>query len=100
MGLMLAAGAWGFAEATLFFLVPDVLITWLAVRRLRDGLWGSLAATVGALCGGLLMYAWGSHDAPGALTALDHVPAINAEMLAGVRTQLEDTGFISLSRAR
>lgn len=93
---MLAAGAWGLAEATLFFLVPDVLITWLAVRRLRDGLWGSLAATLGALCGGLLMYGWGSQDAAGALAALDHVPAVNTEMLAEVRAQLEDTGLMSL----
>jgi hypothetical protein len=30
---VLVAGLWGFAEATLFFLVPDIWLTALAVRR-------------------------------------------------------------------
>lgn len=30
-----AALLWGFAEATLFFLVPDVLLIWIAVQRTR-----------------------------------------------------------------
>jgi len=30
---MYVAGLWGFAEATLFFLVPDIWLTAIAVRR-------------------------------------------------------------------
>ena len=35
MGLSVAALLWGFAEATLFFIVPDVLLSAIAVRRGR-----------------------------------------------------------------
>ena len=64
---MLIAGIWGFAEATLFFIVPDVWLTLIAVRR---GLVPALAACgwalAGALAGGLAMYAWGVFDSAAA----------------------------------
>ncbi len=52
-----AAFAWGFAEATLFFIVPDVLLGWIALcQGLRRGLAASVAATAGATLGGVLVY--------------------------------------------
>jgi membrane protein YqaA with SNARE-associated domain len=96
MGLMLAAAVWGFAEATLFFVVPDVLITWLAGRELRRGLWAALGATAGALLGGLLMFAWGWNDPASALAALDGVPAIGEAMLERVRLDLEAHGLVAM----
>ena len=36
----LAAFVWGFAEASLFFVVPDLLISWVAMNRgLKAGAW-------------------------------------------------------------
>ena len=67
-----AAFAWGFAEATLFFVVPDVWLTLIAVRRgLRPALVACGWALAGALAGGLAMYAWGAFDTATAREALE-----------------------------
>ena len=39
MPIYLAAGLWGFAEATLFFVVPDVLLTFAVVALGRARFW-------------------------------------------------------------
>jgi len=46
------AGLWGFAEATAFFVVPDVWLSAVALRNLPRGLTGAASATAGALVGG------------------------------------------------
>ena len=97
LAALLAAGAvWGAAEATLFFIVPDVLITFVATRRLGRAVMVSLAATAGAVAGGLAMYMWGRHDAAGATAALAHVPAVTTKMLARVASQLQAGGVSAL----
>ena len=48
------AFAWGFLEATFFFIVPDVLLTLIACRMLRPALKASVAALTGALIGTLV----------------------------------------------
>jgi hypothetical protein len=80
--LQAGALAWGFAEATLFFVVPDVLLSYIAVRRgLREGLLACLLAALGASLGGTLMYLWSARDLANAQAAVLLVPAVNAEML-------------------
>jgi membrane protein YqaA with SNARE-associated domain len=92
----LAALAWGFAEATLFFLVPDVLLTWIALSDARAAWRACLWALAGALLGGLLMFAWGWFDHASALAALDYVPAVSAEMCEDVAEQLREDGARAL----
>lgn len=55
-GGSIAAALWGVAEATLFFVVPDVLVGWLALRRPRRMLAAWLAATVGGIAGSVLVH--------------------------------------------
>ena len=77
-----AAAAWGFAEATLFFVVPDVLLTWLAGFRPRHA-WRAVAVCLlGALAGGALMFllAGGAPDRLRAWVAA--VPAISEGFMA------------------
>ena len=93
---MMVAALWGFAEATLFFIVPDVWISLVALRDRRAGLLACVAAVAGALAGGLLMYAWGSKDPAGAAAALVAIPAIGRRMIEEVRRSLSSTGFLSL----
>lgn len=88
-----AALAWGFAEATFFFVVPDVLLTFLGLRNLRRGLAACLAALLGALVGGSVMYAWGARDAGSGLAMLDRVPAVSPAMIERVRVELEEGGL-------
>src|SRR4029077_12028672 len=61
MGLIWYAGAalWGVAEATLFFIVPDVLITFAVVRfGLRRGLVLAVVAAASASVAGVGMWWW------------------------------------------
>ncbi len=85
--------AWGLAEATLFFVIPDVLLTWVAIRRgagraLRLAGW----ATAGAAVGGLLMWAWGAGAAP----AMQRLPAIDAALVADARAAVAADGNAAL----
>jgi len=92
----LLALTWGFAEATFFFIVPDVLLTYLALKEPRTALRASLAALAGALAGGAAMYAWGSQSPDTARVFLIHVPAIHESTLARVDLQLEARGLPAL----
>jgi membrane protein YqaA with SNARE-associated domain len=91
-----AAAAWGFAEATLFFLVPDVYLTRIALRDGRGALLASLAAAAGALCGGALMWAWGAADPAAALAVVERVPAVSPAMLERVRGELLASGWLAV----
>lgn len=92
------AGAWGFAEATLFFIVPDVLLTWIALRDGRAAWRACLWALAGALIGGVVMYTWGAYAPASTQAALDRIPAINAAMIETVRQQLAAEGALALAR--
>ena len=84
------AALWGFAEATLFFIVPDVWLTWVVVRHgWRRGAVASLAACGGALLGGAVMFAWGVANAEAARDVLERLPAIAPEMIAATARDLQ-----------
>ncbi|HXT49748.1 MAG TPA: hypothetical protein VN811_01825 [Thermoanaerobaculia bacterium] len=87
---------WGFAEATLFFVVPDVLLTLVALRSLRRALWGCAFALLGALAGGAVMERWGSTDPAAALAAVDRVPFVPTASIGRVREQLEARGPVAV----
>ena len=91
----LVAAVWGFAEATLFFLVPDVFLTYVAAKRTRLALIASVFAVAGALAGGALMYGWGLYDQAGASAALDRMPAISPGMLERVENDLAKRGLVA-----
>jgi membrane protein YqaA with SNARE-associated domain len=92
MGLRVAAFGWGLAEATLFFFVPDVLLSAVALRDRRRALHCCLWALAGALAGGAIMFGWATVAPGAALTAVDHVPAVTDRMLARVETDLVEVG--------
>jgi hypothetical protein len=87
-GMLLAAIAaafiWSFAEATIFFIVVDVLLTFIAVALgLRAALLASLAAAVGAACGGIWMWRLGQSDPEAGIRLLSSVPFVSNAMIAG-----------------
>jgi membrane protein YqaA with SNARE-associated domain len=94
--LNLSALLWGLAEATLFFIVPDVLLTVIALRRLRAALVGCAWATAGALAGGLLMYGWGTAAPAYAWQILDYVPGIGVALQTSVRDAMARNGLAAL----
>jgi membrane protein YqaA with SNARE-associated domain len=82
MGVNAIAAFWGFAEATLFFIVPDVWLTAIAVRLGRMAAFRAATWTIaGALIGGAVMYDWGTVSYPQAAVVLDLLPAISSDMI-------------------
>ena len=90
------AFAWGLAEATFFFIVPDVLLTVIACRALKPALKATIASLIGALAGGTMMYVFGARDAEAARTFLDHVPAINPALITRVAGQISEGGLLAV----
>lgn len=88
--------AWGLAEATFFFIVPDVLLTLIACRGFRPALKASVAALIGALLGGAFMYAFGNRDPNFARIFLDHVPAIEPSLIRRVADQINESGLLAV----
>jgi hypothetical protein len=92
-GAALIALIWGFAEATLFFIVPDVWIGLVALFDWRAGLRAAGWAVVGALIGGALMYGVGAHlEAERTARLLDAIPAISPAMIEGVEAAMREEG--------
>ena len=84
------AAAWGLAEGTFFFIVPDVWLSWVALRRARTARKAALSALAGALAGGALVHGWARRaEADVTRASLLRVPAITPEMIAEVEAGLE-----------
>jgi len=101
MGLIWAVAVllWGFAEATLFFIVPDVLLNVAALRLgLRKALWLCPAAAAGAMLGGVLMWYWGARDIESARQAVLQVPAVGPDLLARVTHEITQGWAFHMAR--
>lgn len=96
MGVNGLAGLWGLAEATCFFIVPDVWLSTAGRKILRIGLVACVYSLVGALIGGLLMFFWGVYDQISANKFLERIPAINIEMINRVNDDLTVKGLIAV----
>jgi membrane protein YqaA with SNARE-associated domain len=97
MGLtLLVAVLWGFAEATLFFIVPDVWLTWVALSDLPLALRACAATIGGAVVGGAVMYLWGRRDPARAAATVDAVPGISAAQLVEAEQALRERGWMPM----
>lgn len=104
MGLMarrwilnVTAAIWSFAEATLFFIVVDVLLSSAVVTGgWRSAGQAALWAVGGALAGGTAMYLWAVNDPQAALTAIRQVPYLDHAMIAEVWRTLGDDGLFAV----
>ena len=92
----LLAFIWGLAESTLFFFLPDVIITRIALEGYRKGFVSCFYALAGALIGGSIMFIWGSNNLPGARTILDHIPAISIGMMDKVQKNISHEGVVAI----
>ncbi|WAP51719.1 hypothetical protein OL239_18620 [Arthrobacter sp. ATA002] len=93
------AGAWGFAEATFFFVVPDVWTSRVGLRRPKRALGTTVSALGGAMAGGTVTYWWGRTVAANtSRKALVKVPAVTDAMISGVEQEIAESGAASLLR--
>jgi membrane protein YqaA with SNARE-associated domain len=92
---ILAAGLWGYAEATRFWLVPDILLTWIGLNRPRSVLPSVIAATVGAVFGGVRMHQHAREER----ARLTEIPGINDAMLVDASERFATRGWVAVVRA-
>jgi hypothetical protein len=92
--LDIAAFIWGVAEATLFFFVPDVLLSYIGLKRgVTAAARASVLAAIGAGVGGAVMYLWSTTDPAAARAAVLAVPAISEAMAARAADAMADNWF-------
>ena len=76
------AALWGVAEGFLFFIVPDVLVSFLALRRgWREAMLTSLVAALGAIIGVFLMWQLSVAAPKTAVAMVEALPGITPEMI-------------------
>ena len=92
----LIAFLWGFAEATLFFVVPDVGLSILALQGSTAGLVAAGYAVLGALVGGTLMWYWGQADLERVAAILHRIPLIPAEDIEKVQADMARSGAAAM----
>ena len=85
------AGLWGFAEGTLLFIVPDVLLSLAAMLGGRRALRHVMSATAGALAAGGLLFAW-SAASPAAQSVVGQVPFVSPQMFEAVDRAYQHQG--------
>lgn len=83
---------WGFAEATVFFVVPDVWISRRALSSWPAALRSCGFALTGAVAGGVLLYFVGQQHEAALLGLFERLPAIGPGLVARVQAQLQDLG--------
>lgn len=88
--------AWGFAEATFFFLVPDILLSWAALSGARHGIKMFASILVGSLLGGLLMYEWAVRDPAQSVNVVARVPFVRPAMFENVSRDYQSHGSSAL----
>ena len=72
---------WSAAEAAIFFLVADIPISWMAVKRgPRAAVIAAVVAAIASVAGTLAVLVWAGNDPAGATRVMTALPAIDANM--------------------
>ena len=90
------AFVWGLAEATVFFIVPDVWLTFVALRGVRRAFVAAAWAVLGALAGGAVMLWLGARAPEAASRLVDAVPAISPALVRHVHAQVDAQGLLAV----
>ncbi len=87
---------WGLAEATVFFLIPDILITASALFAPKRSFAQMLAVLSGALLGGALLYTAADRYPNEAKNIVLNVPFIKLHLLDQADRELQEGGLLAM----
>lgn len=93
---IVASFAWGLAEGTLFFVVPDVVVGAVAIVAPRKALWAAIAAVGGAAVAGIVWWVAASTSSDAAVRIVDAVPAVHTDMFEEVAARISTSGGAAL----
>ena len=85
--------AWGFCEATFFFLVPDIWLSRIVILNRREAYLNIIVTVLGALLGGFVMYALGVYAFETTEKMLPIIPAISADMVENVGQNMKNSSM-------
>lgn len=96
--MMIAAFIWGFSEATFFFIIPDVLLSYYALRNndLKKIFLLNIICITGAALGGAAVFIKSSIDHSSVIEFMLGVPAIHTYMLEHVESEMAAGTFSAL----
>ncbi len=84
---------WGYGEGTVFFLVPDIWITWLTLFAPRSGLLAWLASIAGSLVAVLTLHGLIVGLGADPLGWISRIPGISEGMVTAVEGRLAASGL-------
>jgi hypothetical protein len=87
---------WGLAEATIFFLVPDIIITASALFSPRRSFAQMMAVLIGALLGGALLYTAADKYPDEARNLVLTVPFVKLHTVDQAERQMQDGGLLAM----
>jgi membrane protein YqaA with SNARE-associated domain len=90
------AFAWGLAEATLFFVIPDVYLCFVALFDWRRSILATAATVAGALLGGTIMFTLAMSHGPDMDQLIDRVPLISPKLIQTVSEEMHDKGLSAM----
>lgn len=96
---LVIAVAWGFAEGTFFFFIPDIVITFVALFYWRRSFLVLVGALAGSLLAGVVMYFFGSMCPDEARRMVGHVPWVVPSMFGVVEQKYVEHGIWTLAMA-
>jgi hypothetical protein len=87
---------WGFAEGTLFFIVPDLILSWASLAGVKHGakIFGAILA--GAVVAGLCLYTWAVWRPDSARSVVASVPFVRARMFDKVEADYRMHGVTGI----
>lgn len=94
--LLVIAFLWGFSEATVFFIVPDVFLTAIVILSFRLAFQAVFAAWAGAMLGGSCAYFFAVHAPELARKVLETVPWISPSLIEKAALQYQQHGAFSM----
>jgi hypothetical protein len=96
---ILIGAVWGFAESTLFFIVPDVWLGFVAIFARRWAGAVLVAAIVGAVIGSVALWYWSLASGPVVYRLLLELPGLNEVDLMQARGALVSQGAPAIAFA-
>lgn len=93
---MALALAWGAAEGSFFFIVPDVITSLTTLFSVKKSLLQMLFVTVGSLAAGVSLFQWSQADYSTARNAVDYVPFVRESMFSKVQQDFDAYGARAL----